>query len=231
MPQNNSLEEKDDRYSRHLEWILINNPKLFKKRSKKNNGNPNHPKKGEKIKVEPIRSKVAIATIKDMLKDSPRDFALFTLGINTGYRANELLKLTIADVKHLETGDTLDIWQTKTKKYRRVILNQTVVVALKNWVESSGLDSCAPLFVSRKGGALSVPSVNNLIKKWCAEVGLPGNYGSHTLRKTWGYWQRKDNKTPLPLLMVAFGHSTERQTLDYLCIQSDEISELYNYEL
>lgn len=212
------------------EWAKLNNPKSWRNRHK-NNGNPNHPKVGEKIKVEPIRSKEAIAAIKDLLSDSPRNFALFTLGINTAYRANELLRLTIADVKHLKAGDTLDIWQTKTSKWRRVVLSQIVVDALQNWIEHADLDSSTPLFVSRKGGSLSVPSLNNLVKKWCAEVGLVGNYGSHTLRKTWGYWQRKENNTPLPLLMTAYGHTTEQQTLDYLCIQSDEISQLYSYEL
>lgn len=212
------------------EWAKMNNPKEWS-RNTLNKGNPNHPKKGQRIKVEPIRSKEAIADIKEMLKDSPRNFALFTLGINTAYRAIELLNLTIADVKHLKAGDTLDIWQSKTSKYRRVILNTSVVDALQNWIEFSDLDSSAPLFVSRKGGSLSVPTLNNLVKKWCKDAGLVGNYGSHTLRKTWGFWQRTENKTPLPLLMTAYGHSTEQQTLDYLCIQSDEISELYHYEL
>lgn len=212
------------------EWAKINNPKLWPKRSG-SKGNENRPKPGDKIKVEPIRSKDGITAIKAMLEDSPRDLALLTLGINTAYRANELLSLRIADVRHLRTGDTLDIWQKKTKKYRRVVLNASTVEVLQQWITSSGLDGSAPLFVSRKGGALKVPTLNNMVKKWCADVGLIGNFGSHTLRKTWGYWQRKENKTPLPLLMTAFGHSTERQTLDYLCIQSDEISELYSYEL
>lgn len=224
----NGARRKDE--ALQVDWATMNNPKAWPK-STKNKGNKNHPKEGEKIKVEPIRSKEAIATIKKQLKDSPRNFALFTLGINTAYRANELLQLTIADVQHLKDGDLLDIWQTKNRKYRRVVLNKTVVDALQDWIKVSGLDSTAPLFVSRKGGALTVPTLNNLVKQWCQDAGLVGNYGSHTLRKTWGYWQRKGNKTPLPLLMTAYGHSTEQQTLNYLCIQSDEISELYSYEL
>ncbi len=54
--------------------------------------NPNHPKKGDCIKVEPIRTKKAIKKIKKIL--SPRDRCLFTLGINTAYRANGLLSIT-----------------------------------------------------------------------------------------------------------------------------------------
>ncbi len=215
----------------HEEMKKIHNPKNWRRHGSFKIGNPNHPKTGSRIKVEPIRSKEAITAIKNSLEDSPRDLALFTLGINTAYRANELLGLNIAEVQHLKAGDTLDIFQTKTNKYRRVVLSNTVVQSLQDWISSCNLDSSSPLFFSRKGGAISVPTLNNLVKKWCEGVGLVGNYGSHSLRKTWGYWQRKENKASLPLLMTAYGHSSQQQTLDYLCIQSDEISELYSYEL
>ena len=66
-----------------------------------------------------------------------------------------------------------------------------------------------------------------MVKTWCAEVGLRGNYGSHSLRKTWGYQQRVLKGKPIPLLMSAFGHATQSQTLDYLCIQDEEIENLY----
>ena len=71
--------------------------------------NQNHPKKGSLIKVEPIRQKAAIERIKASLlhNGNYRDYCLFTLGINTAFRANELLSLTIDQVAHLKTGDTL----------------------------------------------------------------------------------------------------------------------------
>lgn len=45
--------------------------------------NPHRPRKGDSIRVEPIRSKRHIANIKKILADKPRDLCLFTLGINT----------------------------------------------------------------------------------------------------------------------------------------------------
>ena len=93
------------------------------------------------------------------------------------------------------------------------------------------MDDNAPLFIGQRGNELTVPYTNNLVKAWCRDVGLNGNYGSHSLRKTWGYQQRVQNNTPIPLLMEAFGHSTQKQTLEYLCIQADEIRELYDMEL
>ena len=63
--------------------------------------NPNHPLKGSTIHVEPIRDKTAIKRIKKLLRDHPRDLCLFTLGINTAFRANELLSLQVNQVEHL----------------------------------------------------------------------------------------------------------------------------------
>lgn len=152
----------------------------------------------------------------------PRNDCLFTLGINTAFRANALLSIQIKQVDHLKAGGEIDLKQKKTKAYRRVKVNKTALAGIKYWLKES--DRCdGPLFYSQKGTVLTVPSVTRLVKSWCADVGLKGNYGSHTLRKTLGYWQYK-NQTPIPLLMVAFGHANQQQTLVYLGIQTKEIS-------
>lgn len=67
----------------------------------------------------------------------------------------------------------------------------------------------------------------NMVKDWCKRVRLKGHYGSHTLRKTWGFMQRKKQDTPVPLLMQALGYFTQRQTKEYLCIQEKEIENVY----
>lgn len=196
--------------------------------------NANHPKKGSTTKVEPIRDPDAIRAIKALLKDQLRDLCLFTFGINTAYRAGEILSLTIGQVQHLKAGDRLEIKQLKSKKYRAITINKTVEIALQNWLAvhpKSDIKS-APLFLSqRTGRALTVSTVNNMIKSWCREIKLSGNYGSHSMRKTWGYHQRVYNNQPIPLLMVAFGHTSQAQTLEYLCVQDDEIRDLYGMEL
>ena len=78
----------------------------------------NHPQKGSTIKVEPIRDLKAIKRIKQILADKPRDYCLFTFGINTAYRANELLSIKVKDVSHLNVGDVLELKQSKMNKYR-----------------------------------------------------------------------------------------------------------------
>lgn len=195
---------------------------------KKKSKNPNRPAPGSSIKVEPIRDLKAIKRIKKLLKDNPRNLCLFTFGINTAYRASELLSLTVGQVAHLKPGDRLDLKQSKTKTYRATTLNRTVIKAVQTWLKHHPDPSPkTPLFPSRKGGALGVSALNHMIKKWCQESGVKGNFGSHSLRKTFGYHQRVQAGQSVALLMVVFGHSSEAQTLAYLGIQPDEVTDLY----
>ena len=164
---------------------------------------------------------------------TPRDACLFTLGINTAYRASELLSIRVGQVDYLQAGDVLDLMQRKTKKHRATTLNPVAIAAIDHWLEHHpDPNGDAPLFPSRKGGALTVSTMTNMVKGWCGDIGLRGNYGSHTLRKTWGYHQlRKEHEIRphmiLPILMEAYGHYSQQQTLDYLCIQSDEVANLF----
>ncbi|MEE8058294.1 MAG: tyrosine-type recombinase/integrase [Pseudomonadales bacterium] len=192
--------------------------------------NDNYPKKGASIKVQPIRNHKDIQAIKHALSKYPRNYCLFTMGINTAYRANELLSLTIGQVAHLKENDILDLKQSKNKEYRPTALNGVTVSAIQHWLKyyPRTCHEHAPLFLSQHSRkALTVPALNHRVKKWCQEAGIEGNYGSHSLRKTWGYHQRTTNKASVALLMKAFAHIAEEQTLEYLCILPEEIQNLY----
>ncbi|MBW4541596.1 MAG: tyrosine-type recombinase/integrase [Myxacorys chilensis ATA2-1-KO14] len=192
--------------------------------------NPHHPSPGSVLTVEPIRDKKAIERIKKLLRDHPRDLCLFILGINTAYRANELLSLTVGQVRRLQPGDLLRVKQSKTGKFRSVTINGAVVKAVSQHLTVNPLPDDTYLFQGKRG-CLTVPTVSTMVKTWCQHSGLKGNYGSHTLRKTWGYWQRMERGTAVPLLMEAFGHATQQQTLAYLGIQAEEIAQIYELEL
>jgi len=206
---------------------------MIKRRNGLNKGqNPNRPKKGSKIKVDPIRKLKDIKTIKKMLEDNPRNYCLFTMGINTALRASDLIKIKVGDVRHLQSGDTLELREQKTQKNRQITLNKTVVDAVQSLIKDGKLKDTEPLFKGQRGQqALTVPSVHRLIKSWCKAINLKGNYGSHSLRKTFGYHQRVTFGHDLVTLVDVFGHSSQKQTLQYLCIQPDEIKSVYLNEL
>lgn len=195
--------------------------------------NRNHPAKGSVIKAEPIRNRDSIQKIKAALYRNPRDYCLFVLGINTAFRAGELLSLNCGQVAHLCAGDELELLQQKTGKRRSVTLNKVAVNAISRWLrEHPNPVAASPLFQSRRGGALQVSTVSNMVKLWCESAGLKGNYASHTMRKTWGFHQARSDshlnkQMIMPRLMKAFGHSSEAQTMRYLCISNAEVSALY----
>lgn len=193
----------------------------------------NRPQKGDTIKVEPIRDLKNIKAIKRLLADKPRDLAIFTLGINTNLRASDILQITTGIVRNLKPEEHFTIKEKKTGKDRAITVNKTVHEAITALLSTMpDVEDQEPLFQSRKGKqALCVPYLNGLVKSWCKEINLKGNYGSHTLRKTFGYMHRTINKTDLPTLMQMFNHSSQKQTLDYLCIQPEEIKSAYLFEL
>jgi len=123
----------------------------------------------------------------------------------------------------------LPVKQSKTGKFRQVTVNNTVVEAISLHLAANPLMDDEPLFMGKRG-CLTVPTVSTMVKTWCENAGLKGSYGSHTLRKTWG-WQRMERGTAVPLLMEAFGHATQQQTLAYLGIQAAEIAQIYEMEL
>ena len=201
--------------------------------------NPNHPKLGDTIKVEPIRTVNAINKIRKALAKSPRNLAIFVVGINTAYRASELLSIKIGQVRHLQAGDRLEVKQKKTKKYRAVTVNGKCVEAIQAHLEHldrkalelknlDWVDDDSYLFAGKDPlKPLTVSTLNNMVKDWCSKANLKGNFGSHSLRKTWGYMQRTKKDTSVALLMQAFRHATQQQTLEYLCIQEEEIESIY----
>ena len=191
--------------------------------------NPNHPKKGSIIRVNPIRKKEHIQAIKALLKNQPRNLALFTFGINTALRASDILQIKVDQVEGLKIGESFVIREKKTKKVRRVVLNKATHGAIKKYLKVRPKTSpSAPLFLSRIGKeqAITVSYLNNLVKRWGKVVGVKENLGSHSLRKSFGYHQRLAG-TSLPILVVAFNHSTQYQTLAYLGIEEEELTEAF----
>lgn len=196
----------------------------------------NHPPKGAHIKVEPIRYLADIKRIKNLLINRPRDLTLFTLGINTPLRVSDLLRLTCAQVSALAPGDPLIIHEKRTGRRLKIGFNRVCCEAVANLLanqpyRSEGTGGRAYLFPSRRGVVLLPSSVHRLVKSWCKTIGLEGNYGANSLRKTWGYHQFASFGTDLSRLSTYFNHATRRQTLDYLCLAPEDFKSIFEHEL
>ena len=194
--------------------------------------NPNHPKKGSRITVDPIQRIEDIKAIKSILSDKPRDLLLFTMGINNGLRAGDLLDLKVKKVKHLKEGDSTPIKESKTKKNNILMVNKPVYKSLRNYLEKVNPDDEDSLFASRKTNeAISIQTVNALIKKWTKAINLNGNYGAHTLRKTFGYIQRTKHGVGFEVLAKRYNHSNPAVTMRYVGVTDKEVDDILMNEI
>lgn len=193
--------------------------------------------KGIRYEVMAFKNKKEIEKIKQFLlgKQDKRDYALFVLGINIGLRTQDLLNLKVSDVSSSpkDIKKRVQVIEQKTGKIREFEINDAASNALKLYLGS--LKTYEPdnwLFPSRKGnGPLTVDAVRRIIKDFCNELNIKGNYGAHSLRKTFGYWVYVSRVQQNPLVLVTlqkmFNHSTQATTLRYIGIDSSEISDIY----
>jgi len=192
----------------------------------------NQPAKGSRITVDPIRRIEDIRAISRLLESSSRDRLLFVMGVNNGIRTGDLLKLRVKDVRNLKAGDYITIKEGKTRKDNVLVVNKTVYKALKHYFDKTQLNGDGYLFESRKGKKpIQTKAVNKMIKNWTKTINLKGNYGAHTLRKTWGYIQRTKHGVGFEIICKRFNHSSPSVTMRYLGIQDKEVHETLMNEI
>jgi integrase len=123
----------------------------------------NHPKKGARIKVDPIRSINDVKAISKYLADKPRDRLLFIMGVNNGLRCGDLLKLKVNQIKDLKPGEYLEIKESKTGKENILVINKTVYKVIRNYLEKLKPQDEEYLFKSRKGDRGQGPLICKVI--------------------------------------------------------------------
>jgi len=182
-------------------------------------------------KVEPIRNPKKITQIKNQLKmkENPRDYLLFTLGINFALRIQDLLSLKIKDVFDSNgIKEFIYLREKKTGKQKKIKVNKSSREALEFYFDKVGeVDPDSYLFKSeRSEKPLDRTQAYRLIRGWAEDVGLTGGkYGTHSLRKTWGYQARKQG-IPMELIMEKLGHNSPTVTKRYIGITDDEIEDV-----
>jgi integrase len=103
------------------------------------------------MKVEPILDLRKIKSIKKLLADQPRNRLLFTMGVNSGLRVQDILTLKVSDVRSCKIGDRVCLKEKKTGKENIFIMNKEIKIALDEHLATSKLNDENFLFKSRKG--------------------------------------------------------------------------------
>jgi len=169
--------------------------------------------------VEPIRDVKTIQDIADYLKEkSAKYHVMFMIGIYSGLRISDILKLKVRDVRG---KDAIKIREKKTGKEKLFPINKEVYPVIQDYcVNMKDYDYLVP----------SSRAVNKAVSREYAyrvihaagEVFGLDNLGTHTMRKTFGYhfyMQTKD----IVLLMKIFNHNDQSKTLRYIGIEQSTI--------
>ncbi len=183
--------------------------------------------------VEPIRDRKKIAQIKNLLRGQGRfrDLLLFTVGINTALCISDLLQLQIGQFLDDQGRCKRRFWihEQKRNKRQEVIINQSIQEVLKEYLKAFTDVVENPenfVFFNSKMNVYSKPIKRGQAWKFivsiCGAVGLRGNYGTHSLRKTWGYHARMQG-VDLALIMHKLNHESVAYTKRYLGITDDEL--------
>jgi len=149
--------------------------------------------------IQPLRSREEINEMKLAIKRgnkgkpkhpdiADRDVLLFLIGINTGLRVNDIVRLKVGDVK--DQGQ-LQIREGKTNK-KRTINIQMLRKEMEDFTEGKHLKDY--LFQSQKGnGPISTTQVYRILDD-AADFLDRDDVGTHTMRKTFGYHHYKQYK-------------------------------------
>jgi integrase len=178
--------------------------------------------------VEPIRDRRKIAQIKNLLRGEKRfrDLLLFTVGINTALRISDLLQLRVDHFFDAQKRPRRQFWIREEKRGKRqeVVVNDSIREVLAEHLAAYpdvAVDPNHFIFFNTQTGDYHQPIKRGqawkIMTTMCQSVGLRGNFGTHNLRKTWGYHARM-NGVDLALIMYKLNHSSLAYTKRYLGI-------------
>lgn len=150
-----------------------------------------------------------------------RRFLLFEIGIHTGLRISDIVRLRKKNV----CGEWVEMIEQKTRKITRIPLNVTIREIIQDRCRNMAMNEL--LFPSRmrRGDGSQQPITTRCayddVRAIAYRFNLGDRIGCHTLRKTFGYWHYKQNKD-LEMLRQWFNHASQSVTLRYIGMDEEE---------
>lgn len=169
--------------------------------------------------VQPIRDTKIIENMKEKLKaKNDKYYIMFICGINIGLRVSDVLHLKISDIAG---RSHISITEQKTGKQKRFLINDKLLCELERYIRVNDLKIDDYLIQSRKGDNKPITRIQayRVLNDASRELGL-NEIGTHTMRKTFGYWHYKQYKD-IAILQDIFNHSAPSITLRYIGINDD----------
>jgi len=182
--------------------------------------------------VQPIKDKVIIEKMKDDLKEAGRtkELALVTMGLNTGLRISDILNLKWTDIKTIDGKSVVNITEQKTNKPKRLTLNGNVTTILNELRTEYPNDTYIFQVNANNYKATGKPwtrtTAYKVVHTTARRAGFQDTVGTHTLRKTFGYFAHKAGHS-ISLLQSIFNHSSQAITLRYIGITEQQKESVY----
>ncbi|MDQ0228430.1 tyrosine-type recombinase/integrase [Metabacillus niabensis] len=176
--------------------------------------------------VQPIRDPEKIEKMKEFLRqENERNFVMFVLGISTGLRISDILKLKKEDLLQSH----INIKETKTTKAKRIKIPGYIKKDIMPYVKK--LNDGDYVIKSRQGEnrAIDRSTAYRILRNAAEHIRL-SEIGTHTLRKTFGYHFYKKTKN-IALLQELFNHSDQHITLRYIGINQDALDEAMDKQI
>lgn len=143
---------------------------------------------------------------------------LIVCGANMGLRISDLLGVTYDQLK---SGEFI-LHEKKTKKRRKIVVNDLVREALTYMTDSPQYHSGGYAFLSQKGTIFSSQHVNRMLKRVFGR-----GYSSHGLRKGFGRRVFEKSGQNLAHVQLVLQHKDPSDTLRYIGITQEQLDNTY----
>lgn len=171
--------------------------------------------------TQPLRSKKKVDELLTYLKGKNyRDYMIAKIQLNTARRIGDIINLKVLDIlnEDFSLKKYITIQEQKTKKIARIVINQSIQESIKDYIFEKKMKYNDYLFKSRKGEnkPITKTQAHRIFQDAAKVLGLE-NFGTHSLRKTWGYFCYQETHN-IALIMDVYNHSSEKITLRYIGI-------------
>lgn len=159
----------------------------------------------------------------DVGKTPLRDRALLELMYAAGLRASEVVAVNMIDVDF--TNKSLRV-VGKGNKERITLFGDVCAEALRRYllVERQGTREQPALFLNPRGARLTTRTVQNVVRRWARQAGLPPETTPHTLRHSFAT-HLLDGGADLKSVQQLLGHESLATTQIYTHISIERLRE------
>ena len=152
-----------------------------------------------------------------------RNYAILTLFLNCGLRVSEMAGLNYTDIR---TDNTIRV-VGKGNKERVIYLNKACVNALSDYMKVRPVDGVKDkkaLFISRNHNRMSVKTIQAMVYKYLAKIGLDAQgYSCHKLRHTAATLMYQYGDVDVRVLKEVLGHENLGTTEIYTHLSSTQL--------